>query len=61
MSAAGCFTGVVKRPSWDHVIFTSWHNKHLQLEKLPRVADRLDNWTNDAWVQLIEKYKKKVT
>ncbi|KAK2192276.1 hypothetical protein NP493_35g03018 [Ridgeia piscesae] len=53
--------GVVKRPSWDHVIFTSCHNKHLQPEKLPRVTDRLDNWTNDAWVQLIEKYMKKVT
>ena len=51
--------GVVKRPSWDHVLFTACHNKHVQLESMPAyVTGRLDCWTDDAWVRLMEEYLK---
>lgn len=37
-------------PSWEHVLFTACHNRHLQLKPPSR---RLQSWTDD-WRAILD-------
>lgn len=56
-------TGKAMPATWDHVLFSQCHNKHLNddyfMEK--HVAQRLENWTDGTWRQLVNDYKKKIS
>ncbi|NXK10183.1 NT5M protein, partial [Herpetotheres cachinnans] len=43
-------TGAELNPSWEHVLFTACHNKHLQLKPPSR---RLQSWTDD-WKAILD-------
>ncbi|KAM7091865.1 5'(3')-deoxyribonucleotidase, mitochondrial isoform 2-T2 [Ciconia maguari] len=43
-------TGAELNPSWEHVLFTACHNKHLQLKPPSR---RLQSWTDD-WNAILD-------
>ncbi|NXN52816.1 NT5M protein, partial [Rynchops niger] len=43
-------TGAEVNPSWEHVLFTACHNKHLQLKPPSR---RLQSWTDD-WRAILD-------
>lgn len=45
-----CFAGAELNPSWEHVLFTACHNKHLQLKPPSR---RLQSWTDD-WKAILD-------
>lgn len=45
-----CFAGAEQNPSWEHVLFTACHNKHLQLKPPSR---RLQSWTDD-WKAILD-------
>lgn len=45
-----CFAGAEVNPSWEHVLFTACHNKHLQLEPPRR---RLQSWSDD-WRAILD-------
>ncbi|XP_026560399.1 5'(3')-deoxyribonucleotidase, mitochondrial [Pseudonaja textilis] len=42
--------GVERSPTWEHVLFTACHNKHLQL---PPSCHRLHSWADD-WKAILE-------
>uniref|UniRef100_A0A8C6XWD4 5',3'-nucleotidase, mitochondrial n=1 Tax=Naja naja TaxID=35670 RepID=A0A8C6XWD4_NAJNA len=42
--------GVERTPTWEHVLFTACHNKHLQL---PASCHRLHSWADD-WKAILE-------
>uniref|UniRef100_A0A670K026 5',3'-nucleotidase, mitochondrial n=1 Tax=Podarcis muralis TaxID=64176 RepID=A0A670K026_PODMU len=42
--------GAEKSPSWEHILFTACHNKHLQLPPLRR---RLHSWADD-WKAILD-------
>lgn len=44
------FAGAELNPSWEHVLFTACHNKHLQLKPPSR---RLQSWTDD-WKAILD-------
>ncbi|XP_042303861.1 5'(3')-deoxyribonucleotidase, cytosolic type [Sceloporus undulatus] len=48
--------GVEPNPSWEHILFSCCHNKHLKLEP-PR--KRLESWTDD-WRAILESKRSKV-
>ena len=53
--------GVEKEPSWDQILFTACHNKHMDLGRL-QAKYRLDSWGDrEKWIQIIELYKKNIT
>ncbi|XP_012603388.3 5'(3')-deoxyribonucleotidase, mitochondrial isoform X2 [Microcebus murinus] len=43
-------TGAEPNPSWEHVLFTTYHNQHLQLQPPSR---RLHSWADD-WRALLD-------
>ncbi|XP_055877454.1 5'(3')-deoxyribonucleotidase, cytosolic type-like [Biomphalaria glabrata] len=43
--------GVIKNPTWEHVVFTSCHNVRISVG----TKTRLENWTDGAWRQIIRK------
>ncbi|XP_005998305.1 5'(3')-deoxyribonucleotidase, mitochondrial [Latimeria chalumnae] len=47
-------TGVEPNPSWEHVLFTCWHNQHLQLQPPHK---RLRSWSDD-WRAIIDSKRK---
>ncbi|XP_006006083.1 5'(3')-deoxyribonucleotidase, mitochondrial [Latimeria chalumnae] len=49
-------TGAESNPSWEHILFTACHNKHLQLQPPNK---RLDLWANDWRAILDEKRSEK--
>ncbi|XP_042198447.1 5'(3')-deoxyribonucleotidase, mitochondrial [Callorhinchus milii] len=42
--------GVEPNPSWEHIVFTCWHNRHTELEPHRR---RLESWSDD-WKAIID-------
>jgi 5'-nucleotidase len=53
-------TGLLENPSWDHVIFTQCHNRHLPVDKTSKFTSRLDNWTDGSWRCLVDTYQQRV-
>lgn len=56
-------TGLVSPPSWDHIIFTQAHNRHLTASEGQRqfgFVGRLENWTDGSWHSLIETYRQRL-
>lgn len=53
--------GTVDETSWDHILFTQCHNRHLDEKHFQekKIARRLDNWKDDSWRHLIDQYMKK--
>lgn len=49
--------GMIKKPTWEHVLFTACHNKNIVLSTKKK---RLDSWANEQWKTLIEEFKKKL-
>lgn len=49
--------GAEKHPVWHHILFTTCHNKNINLSELS-CEERLDNWTDGSWKKLIEKFIK---
>lgn len=47
-----CFpsTGAEPNPSWEHVLFTACHNRHMQLQPPSR---RLHSWADD-WRAILD-------
>ncbi|KAM9097661.1 5'(3')-deoxyribonucleotidase, mitochondrial isoform 3-T3 [Sarcophilus harrisii] len=43
-------TGAEPNPSWEHILFTACHNRHLQLQPPKR---RLHSWTDD-WKAILD-------
>lgn len=43
-------TGAEQNPTWEHVLFTACHNKHLQLKPPSR---RLHSWSDD-WKAILD-------
>ncbi|XP_029432590.1 5'(3')-deoxyribonucleotidase, mitochondrial [Rhinatrema bivittatum] len=43
-------TGAEPNPSWEHILFTACHNKHLQLQP---PGQRLSSWTDD-WKSILD-------
>ncbi|XP_005102318.1 5'(3')-deoxyribonucleotidase, cytosolic type isoform X1 [Aplysia californica] len=41
--------GAIRKPIWEHVVFTACHNVHSDI----RGKRRLDNWTDGSWRDLI--------
>nr|XP_056719352.1 5'(3')-deoxyribonucleotidase, cytosolic type [Euleptes europaea] len=48
-------TGVEPNPSWEHILFSCCHNKHLKLQPPRR---RLESWTDD-WRAILESKRSK--
>lgn len=48
---------MIKKPTWEHVLFTACHNKNIVLSTKKK---RLDSWVNEQWKPLIEEFKKKL-
>ncbi|XP_061191131.1 5'(3')-deoxyribonucleotidase, mitochondrial-like [Saccostrea echinata] len=48
--------GAVDPPSWEHIVFTAYYNKDMNL----RGRRRLDNWTDGSWKDLILDFKRKL-
>ncbi|XP_071106835.1 5'(3')-deoxyribonucleotidase, cytosolic type-like [Haliotis cracherodii] len=48
--------GACKKPSWEHIVFTSHHNVKTDL----RGKRRLDNWTDGQWKDIIEDFRKRI-
>ncbi|XP_060573932.1 5'(3')-deoxyribonucleotidase, cytosolic type-like isoform X1 [Ruditapes philippinarum] len=49
-------SGANVSPSWEHVVFTSCHNRTTDI----RGKRRLDNWTDGSWRDLIDDFKKRI-
>lgn len=49
-------TGAIMNPSWEHIVFTSPHNKDMKLNG----KRRLENWTDGKWREIIEDLKKRL-
>lgn len=49
-------TGANPYPSWDHVVFSSYHSRNLDL----RGRRVLNNWTDGSWRVLIQDCMKKI-
>lgn len=49
------FSGVEPNPSWEHILFSCCHNKHLKLQPPRR---RLESWTDD-WKAILESKRSK--
>ncbi|XP_019373598.1 PREDICTED: 5'(3')-deoxyribonucleotidase, cytosolic type [Gavialis gangeticus] len=47
--------GVEPNPSWEHILFTCCHNKHLELKPPHR---RLQSWADD-WRAILESKRRK--
>ncbi|XP_032995169.1 5'(3')-deoxyribonucleotidase, cytosolic type [Lacerta agilis] len=47
--------GVEPNPSWEHILFSCCHNKHLKLQPPRR---RLESWTDD-WRAILESKRSK--
>ncbi|XP_015670531.1 5'(3')-deoxyribonucleotidase, cytosolic type [Protobothrops mucrosquamatus] len=47
--------GVEPNPSWEHILFSCCHNKHLKLQPPRR---RLESWTDD-WKAILESKRSK--
>ncbi|KAK9406900.1 5'3'-deoxyribonucleotidase cytosolic type [Crotalus adamanteus] len=47
--------GVEPNPSWEHILFSCCHNKHLKLQPPRR---RLESWTDD-WKGILESKRSK--
>ena len=52
-------TGAEDPPTWDHILFTSCHNRHRDLSEL-RAVRRLDSWTDGQWKEIVEEYRQKL-
>lgn len=50
LSAAFLPTGAEPKPSWEHVLFTACHNRHVQLQPPSR---RLHSWADD-WKAILD-------
>lgn len=48
--------GACAQPTWEHILMTACHNKHM--ERLTQ--HRLDNWTDNSWQLLIEDRLKRI-
>ncbi|XP_050394560.2 5'(3')-deoxyribonucleotidase, cytosolic type isoform X2 [Patella vulgata] len=46
--------GSCKSPTWKHIIFTAHHNRHIEGRQ------RLDNWTDGTWRDILEDFKKRI-
>lgn len=55
-------TGVVSPTSWDHILFSQCHNKHLDDDyfREHKVARRLENWTDGTWRSLVKEYQSRL-
>jgi 5'-nucleotidase len=53
-------SGSIAQPSWDHIIFTQCHNRHLANLRTCKFADRLDSWTDGSWYLLVDSYRQRV-
>ena len=62
-TVCGECSGLVSPPSWDHIIFTQAHNRHLTASEGQRqfgFVGRLENWTDGSWHSLIETYRQRL-
>ncbi|XP_054834570.1 5'(3')-deoxyribonucleotidase, cytosolic type [Eublepharis macularius] len=48
-------TGVEPNPSWEHILFSCCHNRHLKLQTPQR---RLESWTDD-WRAILESKRSR--
>lgn len=54
------FTGSIRKPSWDHILFTAWHNRHIDLKDSTATV-KLSGWDNkQEWMDLLHQYKSKI-
>ena len=54
--------GCVSKPTWDHILFTACHNKHIDIERSPGATTskrRLKDWISSEWEDLIAEYLTK--
>lgn len=58
-----CWSGVEAKPTWEHILFTACHNKHLTVSPSQR---RLHSWSDDwrailnskrQWLGLLSFYQ----
>ncbi|XP_048763996.2 5'(3')-deoxyribonucleotidase, mitochondrial-like isoform X2 [Ostrea edulis] len=48
--------GAVDTPSWEHVVFTAYYNKHMNI----RGKKRLESWSDGSWRNLILDFKRRL-
>lgn len=48
------WSGVEAKPSWEHILFTACHNKHLTVNPFQR---RLHSWSDD-WREILNSKRK---
>ena len=50
------FLGACDNPTWKQILFTAPYNRSVDL----RGRQRLDNWTDGRWRDIIEDFKKRI-